>query len=115
LCRCAARVVARLDRRQQLALLPLADDEASVLLASIPEDERMECWWLVLRDGTPVAGNKGGGVAILSELRLTRPFGLLLRVLRLSELVDILDDGFARHRATLGRFVPDGEAPHRYP
>lgn len=75
----------------------------------------MECWWLVLRDGTPVAGNKGGGVAILSELRLTRPLGLLLRAFRLSDLIDFLDDELARRRASLGRFVPDGEAPRRYP
>lgn len=75
----------------------------------------MECWWLVLRDGTPVAGNKGGGVAILSELRLTRPLGLLLRVFRLSNLVDFLDDQLAQRRGTLGHLVPDGEAPRRYP
>jgi hypothetical protein len=86
-----------------------------MLLGSIPEDERMECWWLVLRDGTPVAGDKGGGVAILSELRLTRPLGLLLRGLCLSGLIDFLDDQLAQRRVTLGRFVPDGEAPRRYP
>ena len=75
----------------------------------------MECWWLVLRDGTPVAGNRGGGVAILSELRLTRPLGLLLGALRLSPAVDFLDDQLAKRRGTLGNFVPDGPALRRYP
>ncbi len=75
----------------------------------------MECWWLVLRGGTPVAGNKGGGVVILSELRLTRPVGLLLRLLRLSPLIDFVDDQLAQRRGALGRFVPEGPALRRYP
>jgi len=75
----------------------------------------MECWWLVLRDGTPVAGNKGGGVAILSELRLTRPLGILLRALRLSRVVDVVDDQLAQRRGALGRLVPEGPALRRYP
>ena len=96
-------------------MLPLADEEADTLLDGIPKEARMECWWLVLRDGTPVAGNKGGGVAILSELRLTRPVGVMLRLLRLSPVVDFLDDQLAGQRARLGRFVPDRPALRRYP
>ncbi|MBW8012252.1 MAG: hypothetical protein FVQ83_13615 [Chloroflexi bacterium] len=52
-----------------MALLPLADEAADLLLASIPEERRSESWWLVLRDGTPVAGNHGGGVTLLEEIR----------------------------------------------
>jgi hypothetical protein len=69
----------------------------------------------VLRDGTPVPGDRGGGVVLLAELRPTRPLGLLLRRLRLSALVDALDRLVARNRGRLGRFVPDGPAPRRFP
>ena len=96
-------------------MLPLADEEAGRLLASVAEEARNECWWLVLRDGTPIAGDAGGGVALLADIRLTRPFGRLLRALHASPLVDALDKLASRHRGRLGRFVPEGAAPRRYP
>jgi hypothetical protein len=46
---------------RQLALLPLADDEAAQLLASIPEEDRDKCWWLVLRPGTKRVRQPGRG------------------------------------------------------
>jgi hypothetical protein len=104
-----------LDRRQELALLPLADEEARRLLASVPEERQGECWWLVLRDGTPVAGDRGGAVRLLAELQLTQPLGRTLRTLRLSAVLDGPDRLLARYRKRLGRFVPDGPAPRRYP
>jgi hypothetical protein len=81
----------------------------------VPEEARGECWWLVLRDGTPVPGDGGGGVALFSELRLTRPLARLLRALRASSLLDALDKLVARHRSALGKLVPEGEAPRRFP
>lgn len=98
-----------------MALLPLADPEAERLLASVPEERRGACWWLVRRDGTPVAGDAGGGVMLLSEIRLTRSVGRALAALRLSPVVDTLDKLLAWSRSWLGRFVPDGPAPRRYP
>lgn len=95
--------------------MPLGDEEAAELLAAVPEDARGECWWLVLRDGTPVAGDRGGGVLLLTELRLTRPLGTLLRTLHASKLVDALDRLVARHRGLLGQLVRDGPAPRRWP
>jgi hypothetical protein len=89
--------------------------EAGRLLASVPEHRRGECWWLILRDGTPVAGDGGGGVRLLAEIRLTRPLGRLLRALRLSSVIDALDHLLAQYRKRLGRFVPEGPAPQRYP
>jgi hypothetical protein len=95
--------------------LPLADERAGHLLAAVPEHRRGECWWLVLRDGTPVPGDEGGGLMLLAEMRLTRRGGHVLRWLRLSPVIDALDRLLARYRKHLGRFVPQGEAPLRFP
>jgi hypothetical protein len=69
----------------------------------------------VLRDGALVAGDGGGGVVLFREIGITRPLGRFLGACRLSPLVDALDKVLARHRPLLGRFVPDGAAPRRYP
>lgn len=81
----------------------------------MPDEARDKCWWLVLRDGTPIAGDAGGGVALFAEVSLTRPVGRVLRTLHASALLDALDKLVARHRRRLGRFVPEGPAPRRYP
>jgi hypothetical protein len=81
----------------------------------VPEAARDECWWLVLRDGTPIAGDGGGGVALFAEVRLTQPLGRMLRKLHASALLDALDKLVARHRGRLGHLVPEGPAPRRYP
>jgi len=85
------------------------------LLANVPQERRRECWWIVRRDGTPIAGDQGGAVVLFAEMRLTRPLGRVLRTLRLSPVLDTLDGLLARYRASLGRFVPEGPAPRRYP
>jgi hypothetical protein len=103
------------DRRRQLAFVRLVDAEAAGLLASIAEEERDECWWFVLRDGLAVPGDGGGAVALLSEVRSTRPLGRLLGAVGAGALLDAVDKVVARHRGRLGRFVPDGPAPRRYP
>jgi hypothetical protein len=81
----------------------------------VPENRRTECWWIVRRDAMPVAGKAGGGIVLLTEIRLTRWLGRVLGVLGLSPLIDALDALIARHRVRLSRFVPDGPAPRRYP
>jgi hypothetical protein len=81
----------------------------------VPEDARGECWWLVRRDGTPVPGDAGAAVALFIEVRLTRPLGRVLRAVHASVLFDALDKLVARYRGSLGRFVPEGDAPRRYP
>jgi hypothetical protein len=108
-------VVASLDQENRLAFLPLADEAAVRLLAAVPEDRRSQCWWLVLPDGSPLAGDKGGGLQLLLELSSTRPLGQICRMLRLSSAIDSGDRLLARHRKALGRFVPDGPALRRYP
>jgi hypothetical protein len=103
------------DRDRELGLIRLADEEADRLLASVPEEARDECWWLVLRDGTAIPGDAGGAAALFSEVRWTRPLGRLFRATRASGLLDAVDKVVARHRGCLGRLVPDGPAPRRYP
>jgi hypothetical protein len=96
-------------------VIPLAEPEAIDLLSSIPEEKRLLSWWIVLRDGTPIPGDAGGGIALLIELPGTRMLGNLLKTLRLSPVVDTLDKLVASHRGLLSRFVPDVTAPRRYP
>jgi predicted DCC family thiol-disulfide oxidoreductase YuxK len=114
-CRWAARVVATLDRGEQLALLPLTHEGAGRLLVRVPEDRRAESWWIVRRDGVAVAGKSGGGIVLLTALRLTRPLGHLVAAIGLSAVVDALDRFLARYRGRLSPFVPDGPAPQRFP
>jgi hypothetical protein len=91
-CRFAARCVARLDARGRLALLPLDDPEATRYLERLPEEERLASWRLVRRDGSIVGY---GGIR--------------------GRAPDALYHALARNRAFLGRLVPDGTAPRRYP
>ena len=98
-----------------MALLPLEDDEADRLLADVPTDVRGQRWWLVLRDGTPVAGDGGGGVALLTEMQLTRPLGRVLGALHADPLVDAVDKLAASNRDRLAHVVPEGPAPRTYP
>lgn len=91
-CRFSARVVARLDRGERLAFLPLDDPAADLLLATVPADERSASWRLVQRDGS-VRGH--GWVR--------------------GRLPDAAYGLVARNRRRLGRLVPDGAGPYRYP
>jgi predicted DCC family thiol-disulfide oxidoreductase YuxK len=112
-CRFAARVVARLDRRRELAFLPLADPEAAPLLAGVTEDERFESWRLASPDGS-LAGRGSGAVDLLLVLRLTRPAGRLLARIPARRL-DQAYEAIAHRRRTLGRLVPDRPGPRRFP
>jgi hypothetical protein len=85
------------------------------LLAGVPEEERSECWWLVLPDRRLVPGNRGGGLQLLTAMQRTAPVGRVVRALRLSPLLDALDKLVSNHLKRLGRFVPDGPAPRRFP
>jgi hypothetical protein len=73
-------------------VLPLEDAAAEPLLAPLPETERMASWRLVRRDGR-IAG-----------------YGWIR-----GRVPDALYRFVARHRDRLGRLVPDGPAPRRYP
>jgi hypothetical protein len=82
----------RLDRGERLAILPLDDLAAQSLLEALSETERLASWRLARRDGSLVGY---AGVR--------------------SRIPDALYRAVAERRDLLGRLVPDGPAPRRYP
>ena len=96
-------------------MLPYTDPVVIDLLASVSSEKRTDSWWLILRDGTPIPGNGGGGVTLLKEVQMTRWLGRLLATVRLSPIVDTLDHFVAHQRGRLSRFVLNGSALRRYP
>ena len=108
-----ARAVARLDRRQELALLPQDDAEAEPFLAALPEDERYETWQLVAPDGS-LAGRGTGLAELIEALTLTRPLARPVRVVP-APVLERFYRVVAANRSRLGRLAPDGPAPRRFP
>jgi hypothetical protein len=82
----------RVDRRESLAILPLDDVAAQPLLEQLSESERLASWRLARRDGSLVG---------YSGVRGRIPDALYRRL--------------TERRDLLGRLVPDGPAPRRYP
>ena len=52
---------------------------------------------------------------MLALFPLTRPLAFLLQVFRLSPLLDWADLKLSAQRGRLGKVVPEGSAPRRYP
>jgi hypothetical protein len=77
---------------RRLAILPLDDAAAAPLLAPLPEAERFASWRLARRNGSLVG------------------YGVIR-----GRVPDALYGFVASHRDVLGRLVPDGPAPRRYP
>lgn len=113
LCRFAARCVVRLDRRQKLAFLPLQDKAATPLLDAVPASERFDTWRLARKDGS-LSGFGAGAPELLQAMGVTRPLGRLLGTIP-DAMLDRAYGLIARNRGTLGRLVPQGPAPRRYP
>jgi predicted DCC family thiol-disulfide oxidoreductase YuxK len=111
LCRFAARIVDSADRRGRIALLPLADEAADPLLATMPEVERLGSWHLV-RTGGRIASRGAAGIELLEALGHERPARAAGRAEPLAERAYTL---VARNRDRLGALVPNGPAPRRFP
>ena len=112
-CRFVARTALRLDRRRELAVLPLQDEEAPLLLHALSPEERLASWRLVRRDGS-LAGYGAGLSELLGSMWLTRALGRAVSVVP-DRALDALYEQTARRRGRLGRVVPRGPAPRRYP
>jgi predicted DCC family thiol-disulfide oxidoreductase YuxK len=113
-CRWLARVLVRVDTDESLAFLSIWDEEAKPVVDAIPEHARLSGWHLVLTDGSRTSGGPGV-VRLLEELRWIRWLGTSFRILGLTPWLGRLDALIARKKGRLGRKVPDGEAPHRFP
>jgi predicted DCC family thiol-disulfide oxidoreductase YuxK len=111
LCRFAARLVASVDRRGRVALLPLADEAAEPLVSTLPENERFGSWHLV-RPGGRVSSRGAAGTDLLATLGHERVAWAARSAEPLAERAYALVAG---HRDKLGRFVPNGPAPRRFP
>ena len=108
-----ARVVAVLDRRDELAFLGFQDTRGANLLAALPEEERHATWRLALPDGRLV-GYGRGFVDLARALRLTRPLAPLLARIP-PRILDRAYGVIASRRPRLGRYVPDRPGPVRFP
>ena len=113
-CRFAARVVAALDRRGELALLGLDDGSADRLLEDVPEEERLSSIRLVRSDGLTLSGG-AAALGTLDRLPTTRLLARTVVLLHGQRAVESAYALVARHRRRLGYLVPDGPAPRRYP
>jgi predicted DCC family thiol-disulfide oxidoreductase YuxK len=83
-CRAAARLVARLDRRERLALLSRDDEAAAPYTSRIPEDQIAESWQVI--EPTGVRLMHGPGIRLLEYIPATRWLGWVLRSLRLTSM-----------------------------
>lgn len=91
--------------------MPLTDPEAEVLLAPIPERERLSSWHLVHPDSR-YSSRGSAGIDLVASLGYRRVWATAARFAGpLERLYAIV----AAHRDKLGRVVPDGPAPRRFP
>jgi predicted DCC family thiol-disulfide oxidoreductase YuxK len=89
------------------------DAAAAPLLAPLPPEERFATWHLALDEGSLV-GRGSGFVALLRSMRLTRGGARLIGAVP-DRVLDALYEVLARNRGRLGRLVPNGPGPRRFP
>jgi hypothetical protein len=77
----------------------------------LPEPERFASWHLVQPNGH-VCSRGQAGIELLYALRRRRAARVAARAAR---PIERLYGFVAAHRDKLGRFVPDGPAPRRFP
>ena len=114
LCRFTARAVARLDRGGSLALLGLEDPPADRLLEHVSDEERGSSLRLVLPDGRLLSAG-AAALGVLERLPVTRLLARSVERAHAEPAAEALYSLVARHRDRLGRLVPDGYGPRRYP
>jgi predicted DCC family thiol-disulfide oxidoreductase YuxK len=113
-CRAAARLVARLDRGERLAILDRDDAAAAPYVARIPDQDVQASWQLIEPTGVRLMHGPAG-IRLLEYLPATAWFGRALRRLRLTSAVTAVNRLLGRIRKPLGRFFPDQRRPRRWP
>ena len=94
-----------------MALLPLTDEAAGSLLQPLPEEEWLTSWHLV-GPGGAVSSRGAAGVELLDALGHAR----LASLARPAEgLVEGAYTAIVCNCHRLGRLVPDGPCPRRFP
>jgi predicted DCC family thiol-disulfide oxidoreductase YuxK len=114
-CRASARVVAALDRKGTIAMLPFDDPAAEELLASVAAEQLGASMHLVQPDGWVLSGGDA-----LIELSRVLPCGEMLAsaAWRSDFLRSAFASGYrfvADHRGQFSRVTPDGPGPIRRP
>jgi predicted DCC family thiol-disulfide oxidoreductase YuxK len=113
-CRGAARLLARLDRKQRMAFLGFLDPTAAPFVAEIPSEDLERSWQVILPSGARVSE----GTAVIKALETidaTRWLGRVLRIAHADAAMDALYRFVARTRGRTGRFVRDAPGPRRFP
>lgn len=113
-CRFAARVVTKLDGRDELAFLGLEDPSADRLLEHVSDEERVSLLRLVLPDGRMLSGG-AAALNVLQRLPATRLLARTVTVLHAERFAEAAYALVARNRVRLGHLVPDGLGPRRCP
>lgn len=109
-CRWVARMILRLDKHEQLSMMPFRSIFAEWYLHGVPERRRYETWW-IWRNGALHAGDEDGMYFLLLSLRRTRELARTLRTLRLLPALQRFEQWVKRSRPLLSRFIDDGPAP----
>lgn len=104
-CRAAARLVARLERNQRLALLSRDDEATTSYVARIPAHEIQVSWHLVEPTGVRMMHGPAG-IRVLEYIPATRWLAWIMRTFRLTPLVTALNQVLGRTRKPLDRFSP---------
>jgi predicted DCC family thiol-disulfide oxidoreductase YuxK len=112
-CRAAARLVARLDRKERLALLSRDDEAAAPYSSRIPEDQIAESWQLIEPTGVRLMHGPAG-IRLLEYIPATRWLGWVLRRLRLTPFVTAVNRLLGRIIRPLARFFPNPRLPRRW-
>ena len=103
-----------MDRTERLALLSRDDEAAAPYAARIPEHEVQESWQLIEPTGVRMMHGPAG-IRLLEYIPATRWLAWILRRLRLTRLVTVVNRLLSRIRKPLGRFFPDPRLPRRWP
>lgn len=113
-CRASARLVARLDGKERLALLSRDDEAAAPYASRIPEEQIAESWQLIEPTGVRLMHGPAG-IRLLEYISATRWLGWVLQSLRLTPVVTAVNRLLGRIRRPLARFFPNPRLPRRWP